>query len=528
MLRLRTLSVALLCIASRSQAQCSAAPPARRLSTDGSSRTESARLGDLVGSCVSDRSLIRSSASTPPQIDDGFVLLDPVLSSQWNSRIPESMNDGPVWAGRGLTIAASAGFRVGSGRVDVLAAPVIFSAQNQPFPLLASGRSNGSPFASPFHAGTVSADLPLRFGNSRYTRIDPGESHIQVSLGRSIVGVSTESQWWGPGIRNALILSDNAAGIPRVFARTARPIATRLGDVAGYWFTGGLMESPYFDYDGRNDLRSASGAVVTLRLRADTGLTIGAARMVVAGTRLSRIISRVGDVFFDWSRAPSSGPITRRSDQMYSLFGRWVIPDAGLSTHVEWATLDLPTSLRSILVAPQKGQGFTVGLEWANRMDSGTTLRIQTEFTTLEQTPRTAGGVLPEFYASYTVPQGFTQQGQALGAAIGPGSSSQYFGVDLFRSRVSYSLSAGRIRWEDGAFYRAYPGGLAHFAHDVSVFFGAGLRWDSKPMAVETTAIKTLRMNYLFQTINPFGPGTEHDVRNATLRIKLTPHLARP
>ena len=286
------------------------------------------------------------------------------------------------------------------------------------------------------------------------------------------------------------------------------------------------MESPYFDYDGRNDLRSASGAIVTLRLRADTGLTIGAARMVIAGTTLSRIASRAGDVFFDWSGAPSSGPVTRRSDQMFSLFGRWVFPEAGLASHVEWARIDLPASLRSILVAPQKGQGLTVGLEWAGRIDSATTLRFQGEFTTLEQTPRTPGGVLPEFYASHTVPQGFTQQGQVIGAAIGPGSSSQYLGLDLSRSRTSYSVNVGRIRWEDGAFYRTFPGGLAHFAHDVSVFVGGGLRWDSKRMAVEAAAIRTLRMNYLFQTSNPFGPaGGDYDVRNTTLRIKLTPHL---
>jgi hypothetical protein len=453
-------------------------------------------------------------------------LLDPSLISQWNSRIPESMNDGAVWSGRGFTLAASAGFRAIRRRVDVRFAPLVFSTENRQFPTLASGRIAGSQFSSPFHSGTISADLPLRFGNERYTRIDPGESHVQVSLGKSIVGVSTESQWWGPGIRNALILSDNAAGIPRLFARTARPITTRIGELAGYWFIGGLTESPYFDYDGRNDLRSASAAIVTLRLRADTGLTLGAARMVVAETRLSGIISRVGDVLFDWSRAPSSGPVNRRSDQMYSLFGRWVIPEAGLSTHVEWAKLDLPASLRSILVEPQRRQGFTVGLEWANQIDSATTLRFQGELTTLEQTPATPGGLLPEFYASHTVPQGFTQEGQVIGAAIGPGSSSQYFGLDLFRAHLSYSLNVGRIRWEDGAFYRAFPGGLAHFAHDVSVFAGAGLRWDSKRLALEANAIRTLRMNYLFQTSNPFGPGTEHDVRNTTLRIKVTPHVA--
>jgi hypothetical protein len=438
------------------------------------------------------------------------------------------MNDRAVWAGRGSTLVAAAGVRGRFGRVDGVVSPVIFSAENREFIILASDRVYGSQFGSPFHSGNVSADLHLRYGSERYTRFDPGESHIAVTLGKSTVGVSTESQWWGPGIRNALILSDNAAGIPRLFARTARPIATRFGDVAGYWFIGGLMESPYFDYSTHNDLRSASAAVVTIRVRADTGLTLGAARMVVAETKLSSIVSRVADVFVDWSRAPSSGPITRRSDQMYSLFGRWVVPEAGLSTHVEWAKLDLPASLRAILVAPQQRQGLTVGLEWTTQVDSGTIIRFQGEFTTLEQTPANLGSPLPEFYASYTVPQGFTQQGQVIGAAIGPSSSSQYFGVDLSRAKLNYSLNVGRIRWEDGAFYRAFPGGLGHYAHDVAVFAGAGLRWDSRRMEVETTAIRTLRLNFLFQTDNPFsGAGTQYDIRNTTLRVKLTPHVSK-
>jgi hypothetical protein len=510
MLRLRTLLVPILFIASRAQAQCAAAL-------------------DLRGSCIRDHSLIRSTGLTTPRPDGGFVLLDPSFTAQWNSRIPESMNDRAIWSGRGLTLAASAGFRAPLGRVDVQLVPLVFSAQNRPFLVLPSQRIYGSQFGSPFHVGGVSADLPLRFGNARYTRVDPGESHVQVSLGKSIVGVSTESQWWGPGLRNALILSDNAAGIPRLFARTREPIRTRLGDVAAYWFIGGLMESPYFDYDTRNDVRSASAGIVTLRLRADTGLTIGAARMVVAASKLSGIFAHLGDVFFDWSRAPSSGAISRRSDQMYSFFGRWMIPDAGLSTHVEWATIALPASLRSVLVAPQNGQGFTVGLDWGGRIDSATTLRFELEFTKLEQIPKNPGSPLPEFYASYTVPQGFTQQGQVIGAAIGPGASSQYIGVDLSRSRLSYSLNAGRIRWEDGAFYRAFPGGLGHYAHDVSVFIGGGLRWNSKRAAVETTARKTLRLNYLFQTNNPFtAGGSEYDVRNTTLRIKVTPYLVKP
>jgi hypothetical protein len=538
---LRLFGFALLaaCLAAAAgNAQCTrensqGARPAARLLAVGTAADDSARLGSFIGACWGNGSLIRSSVSLIPATDlsAGLSLsaIDPSLTSTWNSQIPVSFNDGAMWAGRGLNIGILAGFRASFRRLRVVVAPRIVTSQNLQFPILPSGNTSRSPFASPWRLGPLFADLPLRFGDRRYTRIDPGESTVEIALPVVAVGVTSAGQWWGPGIRNALVLSNNAAGIPQGYLRTVKPLRTRLGDVEAHWMLGGLEESPFFDIDTRNTLRSMSAAAITLRVAADSGLTIGAARAVYANVRrFSRLPEHVGDVLLRWPRPPLEGQVDRTSDQITSLFARWAVPDAGIAAHVEWALARLPASFRDLLVEPQVGEGYTLGLEWAKVVSSTTVVRAQAEVTTLEQIPATIGGLTPEFYTSHAVIQGYTQEGQSVGAAIAPGSSSQYLGATLIRGDWQVGANIGRIRWEEGAYYREpSQGRFAWRTHDVSIFAGLNARRDSRWAQIEVSLLRTLRMNYLFQTPDAFLPhNTGFDMRNTTISFGVVPHLS--
>src|SRR5690606_26078910 len=76
------------------------------------------------------------------------------------------------------------------------------------------------------------------------------------------------------------------------------------------------------------------------------------------------------------------------------------------------------------------------------------------------------------WYSSRPVRQGYTHAGQVIGAAIGPGSSSQWLAADYFpRGRARIGLYAGRIRWDNHSFYTS--GFNPFFAHDVSLLVGA-------------------------------------------------------
>lgn len=511
-------------------AQCAPGDTARRATSPtfvGTVAEDSSRLGALTGACWGNASLIRLGSSPhrakSGRFESGWI--DPMGYSVWNSELPESTNDGALWSGRGFNQQVMLGGRLAYANIAATLAPQVLVSRNLPFPILPAEFPVYNDFASPFHSGGASADLPLRFGSRSLRQIDPGQSTIEAVWSRVSAGFSTANMWWGPGIQNALVMSNNAAGIPRVYARTSRPYSSRVGDLEAYWLLGGLLESPYFDHDTRNDLRAISGAVATLRVAFDTGLTIGAARSVYSSVRrLGRVPAHAADVLIDWSRARSDAEDGSHKDQIMSLFARWRVPESRFAVHGEWSKLQVPASLRDLLVAPQERQGFTVGLEWARPVSNGALLRIQAEATMLEQTPTQQGGEALDFYTSRQVPQGYTQRGQVIGASIGPGASSQFIGVEFLRGPLQLEVNGSRIRREEGSYYQS-PARFARFAHDVGLGGEVAARWDSRTAAIEASWSHVRRYAYLFQIADPYTFETALDIPTSTLSLRITPHV---
>src|SRR5690606_39168707 len=90
------------------------------------------------------------------------------------------------------------------GPVSLTLAPLFFWAQNRGFDLLPNGRSGRLAFADPVSPGSI--DLPQRFGDSPYARLDPGQSTLRVDLPFLAAGVSTADQYWGPALVHPLVL----------------------------------------------------------------------------------------------------------------------------------------------------------------------------------------------------------------------------------------------------------------------------------------------------------------------------------
>jgi hypothetical protein len=499
----------------------------------GSAAEDRLRVDQIFGYATTAGWLIRSTSTlTLPLAGDSglsWAIAPPLVDAVWNSELPFSLNDGALWAGRGLSTRITAGARAQFRNVSLTIAPEIVTVQNGDFWVLPGAEPSRSPYASPWRTTPQSADLPLRFGNQRFTMLSPGQSTLAVRVRGLVIGASTEDQWWGPGIRNALVLSNNAQGIPHLFLRTVAPVRTRIGHVEFRWLAGGLTESLYFDRDSSNDVRSLSALAVTLQPAAARGLTLGLARAVYRGAGSIGTILPAGffDVLTYWGRADE--PLKDRErprEQLLSLFSRWVFPASGAEVYGEWARVILPKSLRELLVAPQRTQGYTLGLQWARSVRSATRVRAQIEATMLEQTPRERGAVVPSFYVSGLIPQGYTQRGQVIGASIGPGASSQWLAVDYDTQRWRVGLVAGRIRWEDEAYYRQ-PTGLSFHSHDVSVFGGVRVGGTLLGNDIGAELLTGTRYNYLFQ--NPTGPDIANptfDVRNMTLKLSVSPVIA--
>jgi len=503
----------------------SALPQSHALITIGSSAEDRMRLEQLLGRDSTDGFLLRTPSGMTSRVGHSegrpvVTLLYPEFRSVWNSAIPCSLNDGAMWAGRGANVLVQAGLQAGYGPVEVILAPEFTYSQNRAFEIFPGREPGRSTFSSPWHIGGVSADLPLRFGDQSVRLADLGQSSVTVYAGAIAVGASTENQWWGPGIRTAIVMSNNAEGIPHLFLRTTRPLKTPLGPIEARWIIGGLTESLYFDTLGSNGLRSLSGLVVTVRPGGARNLTLGFAR-TVDGEASSRgqILARLFDVVTQYGAVDSSG----HRDQLLSLFGRWVFPESGFEMYAEWARTELPRSLRELLLDPHRTQGYTLGGQWARPVGRhGAAFRLQAELTDLEQSIVIQNqSAPPGFYAGVATSQGYTQRGKVIGAAIGPGASSEWLAGDLLASRWQAGLFAGRVRWENDALYRQFAAN--YFRHDVSVFGGVrgGVRLAHWDVLAQTTVAK--RMNYLFQNGLIIPGARTIDVVNYTLALVLSP-----
>lgn len=521
-------------------AQASSPPPPQIVEI-GSVREEMWRDAQLSGNPqLTAGFLLRSlSSQSDSLIGTGSLrgeLAPPRLLYRYNSAVPYSLNEGELWAGRGGNTSLLMGGQVAWRNLHLWLLPELVHSPNLSFPgpdstISPSPPSWRSPFSSPWNADAQSIDLPIRFGAKPITQLTPGQSSAIATFGAVDVGFSTENQWWGPGIRNALIMSNNAPGFPYLFVRSAHPLVTPIGTFEWRWLSGGLTQSAYFD--STSGLRSLAALGVTWQPANMDGVTFGAARSVFApshswGNSLSSFLQVFRDVGHPDAVPPSDTTPTNGPDQLMSLFARGVW--RGFEAYVEWARTELPVNLNDFLTEPNNTQGYTLGFQWmaGEPLWFGAKLRAQAEATYLEQSTTFRFRDIGSWYTSHAVPQGYTEDGRVLGAAIGPGSASQWIAVDGEADRWGVGTYLTRIQWlEDDHSQQTYYNGTGWCEHDVSLLPGirahAVTRWGT----VSGDFSSGWRINLFFRHYGYCPDNTGFDVRNNSLAITFSPSVLR-
>jgi hypothetical protein len=194
-----------------------------------------------------------------------------------------------------------------------------------------------------------------------------------------------------------------------------------------------------------------------------------------------------------------------------------------VEVYAEWARMERPRSFREFLVAPENSQAYTFGLQAARRVyRDDHFLRVQAEASSLDQLTVFSDRPSPDFYAGQATAQGYTQRGQIIGAAIGPGGSSEWLAVDYMTPRWQGGVFIGRTRWENDALYRQQP---RDTRHDVTIL--SGVRGSVRACGLRLGSQLTVgrRLNYLFQddNFNPNEPPRSAiDIQNLTVEFQLS------
>jgi hypothetical protein len=430
----------------------------------------------------------------PPDTLLSLVPVRAVLAG--NTGYPRGMNDGALWSGAGAAGMVRGGVLFRYGPLTAALAPELAIASNGSFDRPAPRTAALSPFAYPWHGGTI--DWPDRHGAGTWTAIEPGQSFVRVDAYGFAAGVSTENLWWGPSLYNPMLFGNSAPGFPHVFAGTGRPLDVGIGalDVELLW--GRVTESEFYDADPDNDHRLIAGLIVDFEPVFAPGLYLGFARTFL--TTIPPSGFGIDDFFLRPYRGLRDNvPDAYAGDnQLISVFGRFVAPGAGLEAWAEWARDDHWEDLEDLAKQPDHSQVYTFGVQKVFENDDAL-LRIYGELTHL-QAAITLRSFRPGsvFYTNGSVRQGYTHRGQLLGAGIGPGSDMQIVGADWLADWGRSGLFLQRTRFDDDAYYANYARFYGQNGHDVELTAGVRQRLFIGPLDVDGEVTFSHRYNRNF------------------------------
>ncbi|MBT8487269.1 MAG: hypothetical protein HKN72_05420 [Gemmatimonadetes bacterium] len=390
-----------------------------------------------------------------------------------NSAVPRGWNDGAMWAGRGVTSSFDARASARWRGLAVVANPTVVFNQNRSYELATVLPPNQPPWAYPWRV----VDWPQRFGPDSFWTLDPGDSRVSLDWKSGRVSVGNESLWWGPGVRNAIVMSNNAPGFLHAALSTNEPVDIGIGRLEGKWIWGGLGESDYFDPSAPSD-RFITGIVLAYSPDWLAGLTVGGTRVFQthvpdAGLPASEYLL-VAQGFLKVGQVSDQQPDgSDRRDQILSLFARWAFPESGAEVYVEWARTDHALDLEDFLQEPEHSQGYTLGLQKVTSKSTQRMFLLSAELTHLEASTTFQLRPRPTYYTNSAVTQGYTHKGQILGAWVGPGGNSQFVGLEMFAAWGSVEMFVQRQVHDNDAFWVwAEANNQTFDAHHVSFDLG--------------------------------------------------------
>ena len=370
----------------------------------------------------------------------------PEWFNSYNTEAPYGQNDGALWQGRGYNTSLTAGVRLEGYGFELTFKPQVSWMQNREFefitPNYAAIDKNGNPTkykdkASTYgYYGVASIDAPQRFGDKSFWTFDWGDTEVRYTWNTITVGFGTQAIWLGPAKLNPIIHSNNAASYPKldIGLRKTDLIVPYFGwnlgaiEARGWW--GKLSESNWFDNDDSNDDNLISGLAMYYQFPFLREFTVGLNRTMIS--KFDDISSY--SLFKIYVPGLSTSGGGDDSDQRISFVFDYYLPSTGFELYLEWGKNDYSPSKDYYLRYPFHTQGWTFGAIKTFNMPFSLKGNLQLEITSLECSAD-YDRILSwysTFYAHHRVTQGYTNNGQWLGAGIGTGGNSQYLGFTVY------------------------------------------------------------------------------------------------
>jgi hypothetical protein len=415
---------------------------------------------------------------------NGKIKILPIdYNIEFNNHHPYNRNNGSMIPNRGYQHILSAGVYAEIGPLSIQLKPEYLFSENKDFEGFGEG-PNG-------HYSRVWAwryklwnkiDMPERFGEKSINKTLIGQSSIRLNFKGLSIGISNENIWWGPSIRNSIMMSNHARGFKHITFNTSKPLKTIIGNFEWQVVSGRLESSGYLpanstqQHAGTNiyvpkinqrgatdDWRYLQGYSVTYSPKWVSGLSLGFIRWV-------QMYGALVEGGYPWLEGkptwfPAFSNLFRKNDnyenyeaqtnQAAGLFLRWYSEDSNAEIYVDYNHNDAKQNIRDLLLDSDHSRAVTIGLQKIFKINNDDFL-FSWEWTQMEQTAsrllRNAGS----WYEHSWTFDGYTNEGEVLGAGIGPGSNSQYFALNRIRKKEKLGIAFEIIDQDNDFYYEAF------------------------------------------------------------------------
>lgn len=387
-------------------------------------------------------------------------ILPITIFQQYNSDHAEGINDGIMIPARGYQTLISGGVFLKYGPLSIQLRPEFVYAENQSEEKKIFDSITYNAQIDSWYADKNSLiDLPERFGEKPYQKTSWGQSSIRLTFGSVSIGFSNENLWWGPGMYNSLLMTNNAPGFKHVTLNTVKPIRTPIGSFEGQ-IIAGRLDGSGFPPNKSNDWRYLNGMVLSYQPKWIPGLFLGATRsFYFYHNNMGKSISSYLPVFSLLTKQSSGGNAqdSKSQDQIASVFLRFLWTKGHGEIYFEYGMEDHAWNIRDFIIEPSHSAAYMFGLKKLIpfKQIGNEYFQVNMELTQLEMDNITINRLGGSWYSHYQITEGYTNRGQVLGAGIGPGSNLLTCNISWHKKLKSIGLQFERYV-HDNDFFHTY------------------------------------------------------------------------
>lgn len=481
---------------------------------------------------------------------EGYIQLLPAsLQYRNNSAFPYGWNDGSMVPNRGGQTSFSAGIFSKYRFLTIQFQPEFVLANINKYDELAAAPGYGWHW---YYTFGNRIDMPEYFGKGSYSRAYWGQSSIRLNFDPVSIGLSTENLWWGPGIRNSLLMSNTAPGFPHFTINTTQPVSTPVGTFESQ-LVGGILKSSgfppsYTEESKHHELfyvekpevnRYFSGLVLSYQPKWVKGLSLGYIRTFVVNrtdmnNNLRDFLPFFRPTVQEVAYLDADGGTPRVSEdfriQYNSLFFRWAMPAGRFEVYGEYGRNIRPRNGRDAIVQATHSRGYVLGFRKLlpfNSIRPGDILQLGAEATQLSFNSSyfLMEDPSPVWYTHHVVRDGYTHRGQVLGAGIGPGSNIQSLQVSWIRGLKQIGVQLERLVNKEDFLYSYYHVNDLRRSW-VDFGFSTYADWDFDHLIVSLGIHYQYSHNYRFEFYMPPGSSfwefEPQDKTNVNIRMGVT------